>query len=449
MAISVAKTLTFERAAAEHCDRQARHGPVQVIGTRVPRCSDWPSIVVPGLSTLLNAAGYSDDEAQRCMAFTEQHLLKSGALGPPPCNPTQTPVWASYLTDDHTPIEYSIDIGPGATKVRYAFEPLGANSGKDDPWNVQAPKSWLTKIASAVSSVDLDWYGRLASELLVDDDVLRRCGRHVHHDAAAAAQGLTQVLCAVDFNKVGLPLLKTYVLLDAPRRVLGEQEVLRRIDTTAEQMGLGRQWQSLRAYLAAVQSNGSDNGAQLEFVSVDCVHPSKARFKPYVRFARLTRSDFLRHLRLGQSTGQLTDQAAAYQELCAALWDALCDDDQVAVDARAIDQGTTADIQERTHGAIFYYEMHASKKDSIQPKAYLPVRHLLSNDAEVARRIDGILARTGLKPQGWYADLIRQFAVHRSLARGTGVQTMIGVALKNGKPSLSIYLNPEAYSYPL
>ena len=431
MLSSLSVSTSSSTLPVEGC-RSPTLGGKQTGSSAVDQPSWAADAVLPRLATLLDAAEYSSADKAWNMALTDLSLVQPGYLGPP--RKAGQDVWPSYLTDDHTPIEYSIDISPGKVKVRYAFEALSSESGRSDPLNVQAPRAWQAQARSCFPSLHFDWFDRLVSLLVIDNSPGKM--------GCKAACGLTQILYAIDLEGRN-PILKTYVLLDATRRALGEAETMKRVQQAASDFGLSQQWDVLTQYLSSEKARGTDNGAKLEFISVDCLDPQQARFKPYVRFSHLTKADFLRHLRLNRSNSAPRQQ---YERLCSDLWDVFCDDDIVQVDSGAGKDGQGDAIQQRTHGAIFYYEMRANSAQEIQPKAYLPVRHMLKDDALIAQRIDGFLAARQLRPQGWYLDLVRRFASHRHLADKAGVQTMIGVALKNGKPSVSIYLNPESHS---
>jgi DMATS type aromatic prenyltransferase len=101
----------------------------------------WSNILTPQINTLLEAAKYSshEDLAQDIRKLLHQYR----ALGP---QPNSTLPWPSFLSDDHSPIEYSVSIAPDRMIVRFAFEPISKASGTlKDPYNSVTTTKWLTE----------------------------------------------------------------------------------------------------------------------------------------------------------------------------------------------------------------------------------------------------------------------------------------------------------------
>lgn len=99
----------------------------------------WKDLLNPQLNVLLQAGQYPTPET--VLANINNILEHFEALGP---KPSKKAPWPSFLSDDHSPIEYSVSIAPDRMIVRFAFEPVSDVSGTTvDPFNRATTSRWL------------------------------------------------------------------------------------------------------------------------------------------------------------------------------------------------------------------------------------------------------------------------------------------------------------------
>lgn len=129
----------------------------------------WKGVLTPQLRVLLEAGKYPDpDQLGRKIShdLLEDFSIfgpaprprpgrtagggsggggSGGQTGPGETNQQGEP-WPSFLSDDFSPIEYSISVAPDRLVVRFAFEPVSDLSGTDaDPCNTITTSKWLDK----------------------------------------------------------------------------------------------------------------------------------------------------------------------------------------------------------------------------------------------------------------------------------------------------------------
>ncbi|ORY06409.1 tryptophan dimethylallyltransferase-domain-containing protein [Clohesyomyces aquaticus] len=99
-----------------------------------------------------------------------------------------------------------------------------------------------------------------------------------------------------------------------------------------------------------------------------------------------------------------------------------------------------------TAGVLYNFDIKP-RGTSIEPKLYVPVKHLANNDYDAALGLKGFLAARGR--DRYFANYMRALersCTHRSLKDGRGIQTYIGTGIqKDGSLSLCSYLNQEVY----
>lgn len=120
----------------------------------------WRDILTTKLDILLEAGEYRDPNLSKIISHD---LLEDySVFGPAPKNGFQQPTktleahvtgepkadnynnWPSFLSDDFSPIEYSLSIAPDRLIVRFAFEPVSELSGTEaDPCNTLTTSKWL------------------------------------------------------------------------------------------------------------------------------------------------------------------------------------------------------------------------------------------------------------------------------------------------------------------
>ncbi|KAF9077184.1 aromatic prenyltransferase [Rhodocollybia butyracea] len=401
----------------------------------MPSASFWQRLVLKHIRVLLEESdSYTLPEVESFLDFVDRTLIQLDALGPDPTSSSSG--WKSYLTDDHSPVEYSLSIKKDFCTTRFAFEPLSTDT---DSINHDAPIQWLSK-----QSIDADgklWFDTLVKLLTITPSLSSnglKSDEHIKH----VARGLTQHIFAFDLAKK--PLLKSYIFHDALARQVAVsasdwgEEKDRLLFQAMDALGLSTPWKKVASYLSHLRNSHPKYAGQTEFIGWDMVSPDTSRMKVYVRFANAGLPQLLSHLDLG---GALDPDKAQIQEIKAAateMWQAFLGEDQLS----------TSDINNcdtRTQGVILYYELKKNHPDP-SAKFYLPVRHYLSSDLLIAERFDAFLAHKQLRESGWYLAMLQKYCDHRKLDSRPGLQTMVGCANRNGEWEVSMYLSAEVFA---
>ena len=410
----------------------------------------WRSLVLGQLRVLLeNSPSYTPERTQACLDLMNKHVI--GALGPQPTSPLAP--WKSYLTDDHSPVEYSLSIKKGACVVRLAIEPLTRESGTvSDPVNSLAPSRWLSEFKNPEDRA-MEWFTKLSEHLTISP--------HSSVPIQTAASGLTQYVFALDLNED--PMLKAYIFHDAlARQVSPSPSEWRKqkhmaLTEALSSIGLSTPWNKVITYLDTLSKTQPECVGQAEFISWDVVEPEKARVKIYVRFAKADLPQLLSHLDLGGTLDKTKKHTQEIQAAATELWNIFAreDGDSNLVTDNIDDQSA------RTRGVILYYELKlgsdepvakckcscfltTAKTDNFQ--VYIPIRHYFTSDLRIAERFDAFLASKQIAAPGWYTSVLGSYCNHRGLDTRSGLQTMLGCAVRGGEWELSMYISAEAYA---
>jgi DMATS type aromatic prenyltransferase len=209
----------------------------------------WRQLILKQLNTLLSASpSYTSEQTQKHLDNVDKCVLQAGALGPRPTSAMAS--WKSYVTDDHSPLEYSLSIKKSACTVRFTFEPLSAVSGTPkDPVNHLAPSQWLHQYKSEHDN--LCWYH------ILSDHLISTSSKHTHLHQSAC--GLTQYLFG--FYLVEKPVLKSYIIHDALARQTSASpaEWARSKDEmlcgAMRAIGLGARWAKVVTYLERLRAD--------------------------------------------------------------------------------------------------------------------------------------------------------------------------------------------------
>ncbi|KAM0338310.1 hypothetical protein ACHAPU_011362 [Fusarium lateritium] len=113
----------------------------------------WYSTVGNALSKLLSSAGYSSQSQSRVLYqfvnLVTPYLGASPSLG--------KPLWKSFMTDNHTPVELSWDFHTGTSRptIRYSMEPISLDAGNaSNPHNDTAATDFTQKALETFPDTD-------------------------------------------------------------------------------------------------------------------------------------------------------------------------------------------------------------------------------------------------------------------------------------------------------
>lgn len=299
----------------------------------------WRSLLEPQLRGLLSAAGY--DSPSSWLSGVSDLLANYSVLGPKP--DSGGPTWPSFISDDFSPIEYSISISPKNTIVRFAFEPISRDSGTSgDPVNSRTPARYSADLQRRCA-FDTTWLAQIREAMMLRDvskgrTIPDRC------------KGLTQEVFAFDLE-TDKPRLKIYAMPDAKISVAGaEQQFQRRDEVLASALarcGFSESWETVNSYLHHLRSTQPAFAGFPEALGWDAVDPARARMKIYVRYKEADLQNVLEHLDLG---GKLQSEYIDELKYAATeMWN-------VFGAREALMTGDLAIPVERTGGALLAYE---------------------------------------------------------------------------------------------
>lgn len=137
----------------------------------------WRTLVGSQLSILAHESEYNVDRQLEVLLFLySQALPRVGPLYSPEKSSEWSRRWASLLTDDGSPFEYSWKwngSSPDTPEIRYCIEAIGAHTGTPgDPFNfLETERLLADELAARLSQprLDLTWHHHLTKTLGVQD----------------------------------------------------------------------------------------------------------------------------------------------------------------------------------------------------------------------------------------------------------------------------------------
>jgi DMATS type aromatic prenyltransferase len=346
-----------------------------------PRLADH---LVQRLRMLCAAAGFGGDSD--IMSETLRRLLMpwgSRPLGQPSS-------WLSEVSDDNTPVEFSVAIAEGHADVRVLLEPqadeptVGAYRVAGLAFNERLEREF---------GASLDRF-RVVQDLFLPEDM----------------QGPFAVWSSVVFSRFRAPSFKAYFNAQA----LGLERAASLVEEGLERLGFRSAWPSLRR---SVLQRGMHLD-ELKYFALDLTSEAHARVKIYVRH----------HEVLPRDLEYATSAAANYVP------------------------GETLDFARAMRGgderlgarAAFTCSAFVSENDArpVSTTAYVPVCAYAHDDAAVLQRICGYLVERGLDA-ALYDSIVRGFA-NRALDEGVGMQSWLALRRYRGSARITAYLATEA-----
>jgi DMATS type aromatic prenyltransferase len=292
------------------------------------------------------------------------------------------PLWASDITDDHSPFEFSIAFDDDRAELRFLLEVQGEKPSHDSNWAAGlAMNRWLAQ------EHDIDLLRLAAIEGLF---------------APTAACPRFSIWHAVSLHAEGSPAFKVYLNPQARGRATARatvEEGLRRLG-----------FASSIAHLPPA-------GAQVEerYFSLDLTARPEARVKVYTAHTDATSADV--DLALTKARWWRPGAAAAF---CEALADSPWFASNPVLTCLSFVEGQAMP----TEGTVHF-----------------PVRAYAPNDEVIRQRLVGAIHPAGA---AHYQRALAAFA-RRPLARGIGMQTYASLRLDEGHAHATVYLAPEVY----
>jgi DMATS type aromatic prenyltransferase len=306
-----------------------------------------------------------------------------------------TAPWPSEIGDDHTPFEWSLAFdGSKHTELRLLAEPLGT------------PPSLIANRDRAIALLEeLEAEGKIAlgrfraiQDLFLPDD----------------ARGVFSIWLAVTFNVTGPFEYKLYLNPECRGPALAPALV----EEALVRLGFDRAWPRVASTIAR-RGPVLD---ELKYFSLDLSATDDARVKVYARHHRPTVDDL--ELAMRASSSAAPGDVDHFLEL---------------LDARK---------EERLAGrppatCLAFVAANDDPNEPATSTHHFPVNGYAANDAQVAARIERILADRGLDGAA-YRRAIDAFA-KKPLADGIGMQSYVSMRRQRGEHHVTVYLAPELY----
>ncbi|KAJ7262364.1 tryptophan dimethylallyltransferase-domain-containing protein [Mycena rebaudengoi] len=372
----------------------------------------WNTVALPILG-FMRRAKYPEDAVQLYTLLLRNEVL-------PLLGPRMTPAYPSWITDDHTPVEFSLILGGGTkSSVRFAFEPSALPLAGD--CSITTFRRTLKHLSSSFTmkpEFDLEWFDICAEELLLPENQ----GSPNHSD-----NPVSEIFLGFDCAPSSATI-KVYFI----RTLASRETSVELMERLTFRLGLEKSWAKISDFLSRFLPGDCP---KIEIVAIDCVPGSRNRLKIYFRTDILSYAHMEYFLTLG---GKVTSVSAGLHQ-AKTLWNAMV---QASKEAHNLPHNQASYFR----AGLIYYEL---KQDSDTPssKVYLPVQRYFSDDQKVARGVERLLYNfPGCPLPDKYSDFIQSIFPHRELSTRIGIHTYAACTVSPGGGHLSLYYNPETFA---
>jgi hypothetical protein len=299
--------------------------------------------------------------------------------------------WTSEISDDNTPIEFSVTLSPAGSEVRVLFEPQG-----EERTLVAHRESALRMHQELGHSygADLSRF-RLVEDLFTPPDM----------------RGPFALWSAVVFANGRRPSFKAYFNPQAQ----GPGSAVALVEEGLRRVGLPHAWRHLSTTLA----RRGPHRDELKYFALDLSESEQARVKVYVRHHDATPGDL---------------EAAA----CAAPGSSHGEAEDFA---RAMGGGARR-FKDRATFTCAAFVGGADERPSATTQ-YVPVCAYALDDLEVEQRVSSYLLSQQMDDTP-YRRVLSGFA-NRPLDAGVGMQSWVAFRRYRGVPRLTVYLGSETH----
>ncbi|KAI9035182.1 dimethylallyl tryptophan synthase [Aspergillus affinis] len=371
----------------------------------------WNHAVSAALKTLMGRAGYDAIPLQENLDFVSHSVAPF--LGTRPTAPGQPPQWKSFMTDDHSPLEYSWNWDEEPPIVRYSFEPIGPRAGTGrDPYNHQAPMAYVDHLRRRLPAADWRWFTHFA-DAFYQDPIPGSPGA----SASRVASSTSSIFIGFDLARDGRMMCKTYLV-----PVKADQTGRSRFAVLHEAVQSLPQYPELPAYapLERLLRRREEAGtpAHIIGVAVDCVEPSVSKVKIYFRSPTTTFTSVKDTL---TANGTISSWDAPALQQLEELWSLVFD--------LPSDFSHDQELPLKTHetsGMLFNFDIKMGNREP-ETKVYIPVRHYGQSDHAIAVGLVEFLRRRRGHAQSddRFLQALQEYTSFRTLEQGCGVQTYI------------------------
>jgi hypothetical protein len=296
--------------------------------------------------------------------------------------------WTSEISDDNTPIEFSVTLSPAGSEVRVLFEPQGE-----------------TRTLASHRESALRMHEQIAEQHAAD---LSRFNLVKDLFAPPDMHGPFALWSAVVFAEGQRPSFKAYFNPQAQ----GPGSAAALVEGGLRRLNLGGAWQQLASTLA----RRGPHRDELKYFALDLTQGDQARVKVYVRHHDATPEDL---------------------EIAAGAADAAPGEAEEF--ARAMG-GRAGRFRQRAIFSCAAFVGGAEPRPSAITQ-YVPVCAYAADDLEVEQRVSTYLTAHGLDDAP-YRRALAAFA-NRPLDAGVGMQSWVAFRRYRGVPRLTVYLGSE------
>ena len=362
------------------------HTIEQILPPQNESQSFWWHSTGSALATLLEKAGGRLESNVRSLLFYYLNIIPYLGEAPkdilPDGGKSTTPIWKSFMTDDHTPVELSWSWGDGceAPVIRFSFEPIGPQAGTNaDPLNAHAAFDFMNELRQILPYLDLKWFDHFSDTLLSFSDISMTSEERPGGNKSRVFLAFDLLETRVTPKAYFFPGFKAVDMGRDTMDVISDAIKSLPNNHTASAAFPG--FPTLYNFVKNAQ-------VEVDMLAIDCVEPAAARLKFYVR-NRSTSWQSVQHMVTlgGANNGLYISKGLEELEL---LWMILFRlDDELPADEEL------AYKDHRTAGILYNFELRPGSS-TIVPKVYIPVRHYMKSDSRIMQRL-----KIYLKIRGW------------------------------------------------
>lgn len=404
--------------------------------------SFWWQAIGPPLANLLHEAKYDPESQQSHLRFYSKHLAHR--LGPRPSQHKQPKSWRSFVTDDFSPLEYSWSWNKGrsdAPKVRYTIELIGPATGSEfDPFNATAALDAAEDIARNYPKVDLTWFYHFLSAFI--DPHLPLPSFESSHAIASPSSAFL----AFDLNHNGGIAMKAYLI-----PVKAEQVHVSRLELVSDAIhNLPNDFPSLSILEDFLSAHPLGLPISIVGLGVDCIHPSRARLRLYIRSPHTSFEKVSDVLTLNGKLPTLRSETALMK--FRKLW---CLVLSLPPEFPAGAELPKADHE--TGGVLYSFDV---KPGNLLPEAkvYIPAKHYAENDGKAFQGLKSFLEEEGkaqcvegfgralqsVESRPWRGNG-DEWDSDEEWKERRGMQTYVGIGFEGDDLALTTYVAPGIY----
>ncbi|KAI1192370.1 aromatic prenyltransferase [Nemania serpens] len=403
----------------------------------------WWLLVGSQLSILAQEAQYSVDRQLDMLLFLYSQVLpRVGPLYSPEKSSEWSHRWASLLTDDGSPFEYSWKWNGSSTdtpEIRYCIEAIGALTGTpDDPFNfLETERLLADELAPRLSQppLDLTWHHHLTKALGIQDR------KPVPTNPEAPPSSMF-----VAFEHVAKgTVVKNYYLPASDPESGGAPTFTTFANATR---GILENTNALDAVMDYVTSDPVGSTMTPDMLAIDCVGPAKSRLKLYASSPKSSFAFIASVMTLG---GRIPSMDRGIEELRSLLTSVLGLDGEAfsSTDELVVRNPFDPSLAHAfdLYSRMTYYFDIAPNSALPDVKLYIPViRYARSDDAVAAGLAEYLRGRQREQHHEGFVRALAKIGERHAQGSGHRLQTYLAVAFqRDGSLAITSYLNPGIY----